>query len=77
MDHAPGESLTCQWLSGCFLMLRNKAIEKIGLFDESFGKYFEDVRLCLRMARGGWHVMFRRDQCPPHRAGREPQLVFD
>ncbi len=58
MDHAPGESFSCQWLSGCFLMLRNKAIEKIGLFDESFGKYFEDVDMCLRMARGGWHVMY-------------------
>jgi N-acetylglucosaminyl-diphospho-decaprenol L-rhamnosyltransferase len=58
MDHAPGESFTCQWLSGCFLMLRNKAVEKVGLFDESFGKYFEDVDLCLRMARAGWHVMY-------------------
>ena len=58
MDHAPGESFDCQWLSGCFLMLRNKAVEKVGLFDESFGKYFEDVDMCLRMARAGWHVMY-------------------
>jgi GT2 family glycosyltransferase len=58
MDHAPGESFDCQWLSGCFLMLRNKAVEQVGLFDESFGKYFEDVDMCLRMARGGWRVMY-------------------
>jgi GT2 family glycosyltransferase len=58
MDHAPSESFDCQWLSGCFLMLRNKALEKVGLFDESFGKYFEDVDMCLRMARAGWHVMY-------------------
>ncbi len=58
MDHAPGESFDCQWLSGCFLMLRNKAVEQVGLFDESFGKYFEDVNMCLRMARAGWHVMY-------------------
>jgi GT2 family glycosyltransferase len=57
MDHAPSESFDCQWLSGCFLMLRNKAVEKVGLFDENFGKYFEDVDMCLRMARGGWRVM--------------------
>ena len=58
MDHAPGESFDCQWLSGCFLMLRNQAVEKVGLFDESFGKYFEDVDMCLRMARAGWQVMY-------------------
>jgi N-acetylglucosaminyl-diphospho-decaprenol L-rhamnosyltransferase len=58
MDHAAGESFDCQWLSGCFLMLRNKAVEKVGLFDESFGKYFEDVDMCLRMARAGWQVMY-------------------
>ena len=58
MDHAPGESFPCQWLSGCFLMLRNQAVAEVGLFDESFGKYFEDVDICLRMARAGWQVMY-------------------
>jgi GT2 family glycosyltransferase len=58
LDHGPGESFDCQWLSGCFLMLRKKAVEEVGLFDESFGKYFEDVDICLRMARAGWRVMY-------------------
>jgi len=58
LDHSPGESFDCQWLSGCFLMLRKTAVEQVGLFDESFGKYFEDVDFCLRMARGGWRVMY-------------------
>ena len=58
MDRAPDESFACQWLSGCFLMLRKEAVEKVGLFDESFVKYFEDVDMCLCMARAGWHVMY-------------------
>ena len=57
MDHAPGDSFDCEWLSGCFLMLRNEAVAQVGLFDERFGKYFEDVDMCLRMAQAGWHVM--------------------
>ena len=77
MDHAPGESFDCQWLSGCFLMLRNEAIEKVGLFDESFGKYFEDVDMCLRMARAGLAGdVSRGNQCLPHRAARQPQVVL-
>ena len=56
-DHAPGESLGCHWHTGCFLKLRKQAVEEVGPFDESFGKYFEDVDISLRMARAGWRVM--------------------
>ena len=61
-------------------MLRNKAIEKIGLFDESFGKYFEDVDICLRIARGGWRMIYhaRPSAYHSHRPKtHQPQLVFD
>ena len=39
-------------------MVRRQAFQQVGLFDESFGKYFEDVDICLRMARAGWRVMY-------------------
>jgi N-acetylglucosaminyl-diphospho-decaprenol L-rhamnosyltransferase len=48
----------CQWLSGCFLMIRREAFEDVGYFDEGFAKYFEDVDICYRMARSGWRVMY-------------------
>jgi N-acetylglucosaminyl-diphospho-decaprenol L-rhamnosyltransferase len=57
-DHAPDETWACDWLSGCFLLVRREAIEEVGHFDEGYGKYFEDVDICLRMARAGWQVMY-------------------
>jgi GT2 family glycosyltransferase len=39
-------------------MVRRRAIEEIGGIDEGYGKYFEDVDLCLRMARSGWQVLY-------------------
>jgi hypothetical protein len=57
-EHAPHETWPCDWLSGCFLMIRREAIAEVGRFDEGFGKYFEDVDICLRMARAGWQVMY-------------------
>ena len=48
----------CDWLSGCFLLVRREAINDVGFFDEGFVKYFEDVDICLRMARAGWRVMY-------------------
>ncbi|MBS0262598.1 MAG: glycosyltransferase [Planctomycetes bacterium] len=47
----------CDWLSGCFLMVRREAVAEIGCFDLGFRKYFEDVDFCLRMSRAGWRVM--------------------
>ena len=36
-------------LSGCFMFLRTKVLEDIGLFDESFFLYFEDVDMYRRI----------------------------
>ena len=57
-EHAQDETWQCDWLSGCFLVLRREAIEQVGRFDEGYGKYFEDVDMGLRMARAGWQVMY-------------------
>ncbi len=57
-DRDLGDSFECDWLSGCFLMLRREALRQTGAFDDRFVKYFEDVDLCLRMKRAGWRVMY-------------------
>ncbi len=57
-EHAPDETWACDWVSGCFMMVRREAIQQVGRFDELYGKYFEDVDICLRMARAGWQVMY-------------------
>ncbi|HLA86330.1 MAG TPA: glycosyltransferase [Thermoguttaceae bacterium] len=57
-EHAEDETWESDWLSGCFLMVRRAAFEEVGGFDEKFLKYFEDVDMCLRMARAGWRVLY-------------------
>ena len=58
LDNDHREVFDCEWLSGCFLMLRRAAVEEVGLLDTQFRKYFEDVDYCLRMGTAGWRVMF-------------------
>lgn len=41
------------WLGGAFLMLRADLIERIGLLDEDFFFYGEDIELCHRVWRAG------------------------
>lgn len=56
-DQPQADVLECDWLSGCFLMVRREAAQQVGRLDSGFRKYFEDVDYCLRMARGGWKVL--------------------
>ncbi len=37
---------------------RRSALERVGLFPESFGSYFEDVDLAFRLQRAGYKTMF-------------------
>jgi GT2 family glycosyltransferase len=39
--------------SGCFMLFRRKALEKINGFDEGFFMYFEDIDITLRTAKIG------------------------
>jgi GT2 family glycosyltransferase len=57
LDRDPSSTFACDWISGCFLMLRRAALADVGGFDERFVKYLEDVDFCQRLARSGWQVM--------------------
>ncbi len=58
LDRDPASTFECKWLSGCLMMVRIEAARAVGMFDERFVKYFEDVDFCLRMAQAGWRVVF-------------------
>lgn len=41
-------------ISGAFMMLRRSALEKVGLLDEAFFMYGEDIDLSYRLLKGGF-----------------------
>lgn len=41
-------------LSGAYMMLRRKALDEVGLLDETFFMYGEDIDLSYRLLMGGW-----------------------
>ena len=41
-------------ISGAYCMLRHKALDQIGLLDETFFMYGEDIDLSYRLLKGGW-----------------------
>ncbi len=40
------------------LLLRRCALDEVGLFDEGFPLYFNDVDLCFRLREAGWRIIF-------------------
>lgn len=58
MDYDHEQTREVDWILGACMMVRRKAIDKIGLMDERFFLYFEDVDWCYRMKQHGWKVFY-------------------
>jgi len=52
------EIASVDYLSGCFMMVRRSAMEKVGLLDERFFFYAEDKDWCKRFWDAGYRVVY-------------------
>lgn len=48
----------CDWVPGCYYLLRMDAVHEAGLFDPRFFLYYEEVDHCRAVKDKGWQVMF-------------------
>jgi N-acetylglucosaminyl-diphospho-decaprenol L-rhamnosyltransferase len=44
--------------TGACLMFRRQALDQVGVYDEAFFMYGEDLDLCFRLKVAGWKVMY-------------------
>jgi GT2 family glycosyltransferase len=49
-----GPILETAFVSGCAMLVRREVLESVGLLEESYFLFWEDVEFCLRAARAGW-----------------------
>jgi N-acetylglucosaminyl-diphospho-decaprenol L-rhamnosyltransferase len=54
------------WVMGAALVLRREALEEVGLFDEEFFLYSEEVDLQFRLRQAGWEVHYFPDATVVH-----------
>ena len=58
------------WVMGAAIVLRREALDEVGLFDEEFFLYSEEVDLCLRLRRAGWAVEYFPEVTVVHHESR-------
>lgn len=45
-------------INGAFMLARREVLEKVGLFDENFFMYGDDLDLCIRTAQAGYKIIY-------------------
>ncbi|HWQ23968.1 MAG TPA: glycosyltransferase family 2 protein, partial [Gaiellaceae bacterium] len=53
-------------VNGAFMLIRRRALDEVGLFDEGYWLYMEDLDLCYRFAQAGWVTWYEPDVAVVH-----------
>src|SRR6185295_455570 len=72
-DHASVRE--CDWVPGCYYLIRRGVLDDIGLFDPRFFLYFEEVDHCYRARKAGWPVVYYPDTQVLHIGGESAESV--
>lgn len=67
---APLKPAQCDWASGASLLVRRAVFEAVGLLDEQYFMYFEEVDFCRRARLAGWTCWYLPDAHVVHLAGQ-------
>jgi GT2 family glycosyltransferase len=70
-----GEATEADWIPGAFMILRPEALRQVGLFDERFFLYYEEVDLCRRLWATGWKVWYWPEIVVTHVCGESARTV--
>ena len=69
MDWGHDQSRECDWVPGCYYLLRREVIDEVGLFDPRYFLYYEEVDHCFASKKAGWQVHFYADTSVVHIGG--------
>jgi N-acetylglucosaminyl-diphospho-decaprenol L-rhamnosyltransferase len=71
-----GDQLDVGWVPGTAMMARRTAVEDVGVLDERFFMYGEDLDWCMRMRRAGWSIGVCTGTTVVHRGGASSSRTF-
>ena len=66
-DHASVRD--CDWVPGCYYLIRKEVIDQVGLFDPRYFLYSEEIDHCFAAKKAGWKVTYFPDTSVVHIGG--------
>lgn len=72
-DHASVRQ--CDWVPGCYFLVRRAVIDQIGLFDPRYFLYYEEIDHCLAARKAGWEVTYFADTTVVHIGGESAKTT--
>lgn len=64
--HLGEEPMKVDWVTGAAMMIRRAVFEDVGLLDDGYFLYFDEVDFCLRARRAGWDAYYVPDSVAVH-----------
>jgi N-acetylglucosaminyl-diphospho-decaprenol L-rhamnosyltransferase len=75
-DRSADEPQDVDWLVGACLCVRGAAVAQVGLFDERFFMYSEELDWCRRFRAAGWRVSYVPSAEVTHQEGGSSRADF-
>ncbi len=63
------------WVTGAAMMVRRSVLDEVGLFDEGFFMYSEELDLCRRIRAAGWEIAYLPTAKVIHYVGKSSEQV--
>ncbi|MDJ0732999.1 MAG: glycosyltransferase family 2 protein [Nostocaceae cyanobacterium] len=86
----PQETCQTDWVAGASMIVHRQVFEQVGLMDEEYFMYYEEMDFCLQAKRAGWNCWYVPQSRVVHLVGqssgvtdtkrpakRRPQYWFD
>lgn len=66
----PEQVSETDWVSGASMIIRNEVFRDVGLLDEGYYTYFDDIDFCFNARRAGWPTWYVPDSRVVHLEGQ-------
>lgn len=75
LDYPDDQPAPVDWVVGAALMVRREVVEQVGLFDETFFMYFEELDWQRRIKEAGWSIWYWPEARVVHHEGASSRQV--
>ena len=66
----PAQTCETEWVSGTSMIIRLEVLQDIGLLDEGYYTYFDDIDFCFNARRAGWPTWYVAESRVVHLEGQ-------